>query len=165
IMGNVAQGGNGLGQYYTAAKQGGSGYGGGMFNLNGTVVLFNCMIISNSPIAGMNNLLNGIVFSNTPTGAADGGALYNLAFGNRIEDGSLSVADVTLSNTVIAASLGGTNDLANNVINGNQVNVATVTFLGGNLVTSQTNISTATSTGPSPSQPALVPATPGLSTN
>jgi hypothetical protein len=138
LSGNVAQGGNsgGVGAPPAYAANGGSGQGGGVFNLNGAVILNGCTLASNSAIPGTN------VWTDT-----DGGAFYNLALGNRIEDGTASVATVTLINTILANSRISTNDLVNNQVNGRQANTATVVYYGPNLVMGRADLSGATSIG------------------
>jgi hypothetical protein len=144
ITGNTAAGGL-AGYYYVSSQefsgQGGSGYGGGIFNLNGSVNLVNCTVVSNSTIPGFDNP------TNPPSGSADGGAIYSLAYGNRIEDGTESVASVTLANCILAGTITGTNDLVGNQVMGLQTNTSTITFLGKNLVMVKTNLSVATLQG------------------
>jgi alpha-tubulin suppressor-like RCC1 family protein len=153
LCGNVAQGGNGGSKGYTPppppySGRGGSGYGGSVFNLNGSVILCCCTVASNSTIPGWTRVYTGDTgYTNMWTGAADGGAVYNLAFGNKIEDGTASTATVTLLNTILANSIVGTNDLVNNKVDGNQTNTATVNFSGCNLVKNRVNLSGATSIG------------------
>ena len=132
----------------------GSGYGGGIFNLNGTVILDGCTLSSNNVDPG-NFYQTGYGWAASSVWAAsdqaDGGALYNLAFGNRIEDGIVSTATAILVNSVLTNSSTGPlvevlvedieddsfltvtnsytmNDLVNNEVNGNQTNIATVVF-------------------------------------
>jgi hypothetical protein len=142
LTGNSAEGGNGYDggavplRYSSVA---GSGYGGAIFNLNGTVQLGSTLMLSNSVVRGETTTFlmmgpNDFVMTNLPTGGADGGALYNLAFGNRIEDGSSSVATVSLTNSLFSGSIGGLNDLVNNAINGSQTNAANITYAANNLV-------------------------------
>ena len=144
---NVAQGGVGLDKFGESLQIGGtagSGYGGGIFNLNGTAAFNSCTIASNSTIPGITYLPFYYV-TNIPTGSADGGAIYNLAYGNRIEDGSASLAQVTLLNTILADSIGAAHDLVNNDVNGSQTNTALVKFCSLNLVMSCTNRGAASS--------------------
>ncbi|MDB6067831.1 MAG: hypothetical protein JWR26_4039 [Pedosphaera sp.] len=156
VTGNTAQGGNGVSNYgeplfipYTGL--GGSGYGGGIFNLNGALTLSSCTVASNTTSPGSTltwfHSTNGNVPTNDPTGSADGGAVYNLAYGNKIEDGSASIATVTLFNTILAASEGGSNNLVNNEVNGSHTNTATVIFSAKNLVTSHVDLSGGTCVG------------------
>jgi hypothetical protein len=140
--GSDAPGSGGLG-YDSLA--GGSGYGGGLFNLNGTVILDNCTVSSNIVDRGyFFSSGSWVSMTGGVTSDADGGALYNLAFGNKIEDGTVSIATVTMINTVLTNSIANpllipdwpatiTNavipsDLVNNEVDGNQANIATVIF-------------------------------------
>jgi hypothetical protein len=157
VEANVAQGGDShaienFGMYGTP---GGSGYGGGVFNLNGTVVFDGCTLSSNISNAGYfyawvgeNSYVWVSTYDTVGVTEADGGAFYNLAFGNKIEDGSASSATVTMVNTVLTNSSMGPsviplytngsyllltntfplNDLVNSEVDGNQTNTATVIF-------------------------------------
>jgi hypothetical protein len=155
LTANVAQGGNGFdaeGMSILYGGVGGSGYGGAIFNLNGAVSLNGSTIVSNYTIPGGTTTWdydsqNNPVLTTLPTGGANGGALYNLAYGNKIEDGSASIATVCLTNTLLADSIGSVNDLANNEINGNQTNTATVSFCTNNLVMTSSNLHSATCSG------------------
>lgn len=143
ITANTAHGGD-SDSYFNAPlpyTPGGSGYGGGVFNLNGTVIIEGCMLSSNFSIPGYCYSLETNLAA---AGDADGGALYNLAFGNKIEDGTASSATVMLDNTVLTNSSTGPivivtngvlvtntltlNDLVNNEVDGIQTNTATVIF-------------------------------------
>jgi hypothetical protein len=134
LSANHAQGGNGY-----SDGGGGSGYGGAIFNLNGVIALNSCTIASNSTASGHSYYQS--------SGGSEGGGLYNLAYGNKIEDGSVSVAVVTLVNTILAGSNDSTNDLVNHRINGVHTNTATVVFAGNNLVMSRADLAGATSVG------------------
>jgi hypothetical protein len=101
LTANTAQGGSS-----SAAGGGGSGYGGGLFNLAGSVVLRDDTLAANTVTGGTNH--NGLF------GAADGGAVYNLAFGNNINTGDPTSATLTLYNSILATSAGGT-DLAGQI--------------------------------------------------
>src|SRR5205823_3354920 len=79
-------------------------------------------------------------------GEANGGAIYNLAFGKTIENGNPSTAIVTLLNTILATSIGGAQDLVNK-LDETPGNVATVFFSGKNLVMSAIDQTGATSIG------------------
>jgi hypothetical protein len=145
---NQAQGGTGCGDTLSTnffGPEGGSGYGGGIFNLNGTMVLDNCTVTSNSCVAGLTIDRSGPTLLGS-SGGADGGAVYNLALGNKIEDGTASTATVTLIDTVLTPSCLAyliiplqegylTNsvpidDLVNNRVDGDHTNTATVIFSG-----------------------------------
>ena len=154
LAANSAQGGNGGSRGSTpslppyGSGYGGSGYGASVFNLNGSVILCCCTVASDSTIPGWTRVYSPDTgYTNMWTGGADGGAIYNLAFGNKIEDGTASTATVTLLNTILANSIVGTNDLVNNKVDGNQANTATMNFSGCNLVMNRVNLSGATSTG------------------
>jgi hypothetical protein len=143
---NTAQGGTG-GSDDTGGS-GGSAFGGGLFNLNGTLTLNFCTVANNTVTRGPKGGNHG------SDGSADGGAVYNLAFGNKIEDGTASTAIVTLSNTILATTSGGTNDLVNDKRDstttpaiGTHVNTATVIFSGSNLVMNRTALDGTSSTG------------------
>jgi hypothetical protein len=142
---NTAQGGNG-GNGGALGARGGSGLGGAIFNLNGAVHLTNSTIAANTVIAGT----GGTGSTAGSSGQADGGALYNLAFGNVIEDGSASTATSVLANTILALT-SGANDLVTDKRDGSDVNTATVTFVGANLVMAGAAINAATFAG-SPSE-------------
>jgi hypothetical protein len=74
-------------------------------------------------------------------GNADGGAVYNLAFGNNITTGGAVSAAATITDSILSNSTGGV-DLVNNVFNGStNGNSATVNLNGPNLVMSLNNIS------------------------
>jgi hypothetical protein len=152
ITANTAQGGDSDAYGgYSEMPGGGSGYGGGLFNLNGTVTLVCCTLSSNIVVGGFDVTEygeHGEYLGQVTGGDADGGALYNLAFGNKIEDGTVSIATVTLVNTILTNSIAGPlvsvlytndsselitnvvvpNDLVNNEVNGNQTNIATIIF-------------------------------------
>ena len=156
LTGNAAQGGDGFDaqgfSIFFGSGVGGSGYGGAIFNLNGAVSLNSSTIISNYVIPGATTTFtfdsqDNPVLTDVPTGGANGGALYNLAYGNKIEDGSASIATVCLDNSLLAGSIGGTGDLANNEIDGSQTNTATVTYCTNNLVMTSANLHTAICNG------------------
>jgi hypothetical protein len=155
LTANSAQGGNGFdaqGISIFFGGDAGSGYGGAIFNLNGAVSLVGSTIVSNFTIPGATatfvpDLMNDPVVTYVVTGGANGGALYNLAYGNKIEDGSASIATVCLTNSILADSIGSTSDLANNEIDGNQSNIATVTFCTNNLVMASCNLHNSTCAG------------------
>ncbi len=103
LTGNTAQGGSGF--------SGGNGIGGAVFNLDGSVTFNNDTLAANTVAGGQAN--------GGSNGLADGGAVYNLAFGNVIQTGSATNATLTLNNSILSNSSGGT-DLAANVVNGQQ---------------------------------------------
>jgi hypothetical protein len=118
LSGNSAIGGSGGGP-----GGGGSGFGGAIFNLNGGVTITLSTIAGNTVVAG----------SGGTSGSANGDALYNLAYGNNIQDGSASSATVTLVNSILAGS-GAAADLVNNSVNGANTNSATVTATAPNII-------------------------------
>ncbi len=158
LTANAAQGGDGFdAQGFSIAfgsGVGGSGYGGAVFNLNGAVSLNGSTIVSNYVIPGATATFtfdseDNPVLTDVPTGGANGGGLYNLAYGNKIEDGSASIATVCLTNTLLADSFGTTSDLANNEIDGNHTNIATISFSTNDLVMTSGNLHNATCNGAS----------------
>jgi hypothetical protein len=102
---------------------GGSGYGGAIFNLDGQLSLTFGTIADNTVSAGAGN----------PGGNADGGAVYNLAFGNNINTADAMTATATITDSILSNSTGGV-DLVNNIVNGSLPNTATLTLNGPNLV-------------------------------
>jgi hypothetical protein len=120
LTANLAQGGTG--------GNNGSGLGGSVFNLNGTVTITSSTLAAN-------------------TVSTDGGAVYNLAYGNNISTGGGSIALVTISNSILSNSSGTSKDLINNKVDGASGNTATVTFSGANLVVTNASINGATLVG------------------
>ncbi len=114
LAANAARGGRGI------DSGNGSGFGGAIFNLNGSLNLLDSTLDANTVAAGTGNFGIG--------GSTDGGALYSLGL-NGTGVGSASGAQLTVDNSILANSAGGTNDLVNN-------NTASVTtsnnFVGGN---------------------------------
>src|SRR5439155_3627539 len=129
LHGNSASGGGTAG-----SAGGGSGFGGGVFNLNGVVTVTESTIAGNTVAAGTG--------SGNP-GSADGGAIYNLAFGNTIQDGTASTATLTLVNSLVASTA--SHDLVNEANHSregasNTGNSATVTATAPNIVLSRTDV-------------------------
>jgi hypothetical protein len=126
---NTAQGGNGgSGSPPDRNGDGGSGYGGAVFNLDGQVTLTNDTLDANNVVGGSGGSGGLIGFgglSGNP-GDSDGGAVYNLAFGNDIRTGNPVTATLILNNSILADSNGSSNDLVANVVNGKGSNAATV---------------------------------------
>jgi hypothetical protein len=110
LTNNSARGGSSL-----SDGQGGSGYGGALFNLDGQVSLTNDTLASNSVASGTGNASN----------QADGGAVYNLAYGNNIDTGSPVTDSLILNNNILAKSSGG-NDLSSALVNGAGINTTTI---------------------------------------
>jgi hypothetical protein len=147
ITANTAQGGNGgngggKGQSGTP----GSGVGGGLFNLNGTVTLTNDTLAANTVASGSAG--TGLA-PYAPQVAADGGAVYNLAFGRSFTGASVT-ASVTLVNSILSGSVGG-NDLVNNRYDDSRTpggtNTATVNVTVTNLVRSSAALNGTAITG------------------
>jgi hypothetical protein len=94
LTGNTAKGGPGF--------QGGGGLGGALFSLDGDVTLIYTTDDANTVVAGTSSGLGA------PAVSADGGAAYNLAFGNDIENGGKKKtapgAALTLVNSILADS-------------------------------------------------------------
>src|SRR5262249_32175827 len=97
-----------------------------VFNLNGTVRL------TQSTLAG-NTVQGGPGSGAAQPGQALGGAAFNLAYGNKIEDSSASTASLTLRNSILADSTRGV-DLFNLALDGLHPNTATADVGGQNLV-------------------------------
>jgi hypothetical protein len=116
LSGNSAQGGNGSGQ-----AGGGSGYGGAIFNLDGNATLTYTTIANNSVSHGANGV------NPARDGNADGGGVYNLAYGNTL-GGKGNTAILTLNNSVIGQNenYGLSHDLVNDAENGKNTNTALV---------------------------------------
>ncbi|MBS1807940.1 MAG: hypothetical protein JST84_07095, partial [Acidobacteria bacterium] len=151
LTGNTAQGGNGSSSTQVGnggGGSGGSGFGGAIFNLNGTVTVTNSTLAGNTVTAGA----AGTGVQNGNPGSADGGAVYNLAYGNGFTGGA-TAATVTISNSILATTSGGTNDLVNdkrdkntNPAIGSNTNTATVIFNNNNLVMARTDLNSTTTT-------------------
>jgi hypothetical protein len=118
LTGNTAQGGNGFGGINGT---GGAGYGGALFNLDGVMDLTYATVAENTANGGSGSFNIGF---------PDGGAVYNLAFGNDPVTGNPQTATLTLTNGILAQSnstVGFTiNDLISNATNGLGVNTAQV---------------------------------------
>ncbi|MFN8357658.1 MAG: choice-of-anchor Q domain-containing protein [Spirosomataceae bacterium] len=143
---NAAGGRGGDVNFSLGGGNGGSGFGGAIFNLNGAVSLTSTTLAANTVTPGPGGQGPSVGYSGA-NGQADGGALYNLSYGNKIEDGTASMATVTISNSILATTSGGTNDLVNNRINGTNTNTATITFSNNNLVMAKSSIGGATEVG------------------
>jgi hypothetical protein len=110
LTGNTAQGG---GAPDLVGTYGGSGYGAALFNLDGAVTLNDDTLAGNTVLGASG-------------GNADGGAVYNLAFGNLIQTGAATSATLVLNNNILSNTMRGT-DLAANAIDGNGTNTAAIT--------------------------------------
>jgi hypothetical protein len=102
LTGNTAQGGEG-----SLAGYGGSGYGGALFNLDGSVTLNDVTVAANNVGGGHS--------SEGDDGQADGGAVYNLAYGDNITSGGAVGATLTLYNSILSDTTGG-HDLFSQVV-------------------------------------------------
>jgi hypothetical protein len=109
LTANTAQGGSCV----QCPQNGGSVYGGAIFNLDGDVILKNATLARNTVTAGAG-------------GRADGGAIFNLAYGHHIVTGGPVRATLRLINSILAATTGGS-DLASNGINGRGPDTASIT--------------------------------------
>jgi hypothetical protein len=109
LSGNTAQGGSG--------GNGGDGYGGALFNLDGSVTVEDAILAANNVAAGAGH--------GGSAGVSDGGAVYNLADGNNLNTGGDASASLTLFNSILSNSSGGS-DLAGQMIAGAHINSASV---------------------------------------
>ena len=166
LTNNTAQGGAGGSTYDidTAGGGGGSGLGGAIFNLDGTVSLTFATIADNS-VGGGNGGSGGGGFDggNGANGSVDGGAIYNLAYGNNVYTGGPVTASVTLIDSILSGTSGGTNDLVSQEVDGananNTGNTASVTATGPNIVVASNNAGQGTLGTSTLSLTGLVPAT------
>lgn len=116
----------------------GSGLGAAIFNLNGNVTIAYSTLANNTVSGSKGGALSG--------GPGDG-TVYSLAYGNTIENGTASLAALTITNSIISGTVGsngaGNNDVVNNVVAGahpsNTGNVATLTWAGNNIVGARQN--------------------------
>lgn len=135
LTANIAQGGSAA-----AGGNGGTGAGGAIFNLDGTVTLTNDTVVGNSA----RNAATGLSFS-------EGAGVYQAAFGNDIDTGNPVAANLVLNNNILALNTVATGgqDLVSQVFNGTGTNTATVSgshnliMVGGAGVPSGIIVSTA----------------------
>jgi hypothetical protein len=158
LAGNTAQGGSGsdgkdfgIG-HFSVGGDGGSGLGGALFNLDGQVNIWNSTLAGNNVVAGSAGSLHNPGFP----GSAEGGAVYNLAYGNNLSTGGPVSSSLSVSSSILANSAGGP-DLTNNVVNGKGVNTATLTATDHNLIESRTIRAGTFSGTPLTADPALSP--------
>jgi hypothetical protein len=111
LNGNGAQGGAGGAGEANNPGGSGSGYGGAIFNLDGNISLYDDTVDGNNVFAGPSNALSPVP---PPPGKADGGEVYNLAFGNNIPTGTFTTAKIALYNSILANANAGA-DLASDV--------------------------------------------------
>jgi hypothetical protein len=138
--GNGAKG--GAGQCSTCI---GSALGAVLFNLNGTVT------IDFSTLAG--NTLSGNNAQADSKGPEDG-TVYSIAYGNKIEDGTVSSATLTIHNSIIRgtqADGGAHSDVSANLVNGANTNTSALIYAGYNFVGQSYGVPGVTQTGTSPS--------------
>lgn len=122
----------------------GSGLGAAIFNLNGAVT------VEFSTLAG--NFLRNSNGRPNNSGPEDA-TVYSLAYGNNLLDGSLSMASLTLRNSIIRgthADGGSGNDVLVNVVDGAHTNAASVVYAGKNFVPFSTKLGNVTQTGSAP---------------
>jgi hypothetical protein len=127
LTGNTAHGGDSL-VHVDAQGNGGSGFGAAVFNLNGSVLLRDATLARNTVIAG----------TGATNGQADGGAVFNLAYGNDIVNGGSVQANTTILDSILSNTTGGV-DLVNVLgeeptVEADIPNTATVTLSGPNVV-------------------------------
>jgi hypothetical protein len=127
LTGNIAQGGNtGHGDLDSPS---GSGYGGALFNLDGTASLVN------DTLAG-NYASSGSLSSPGTLGSKSGAAIYNLAFGDDIIASGHSVAATLALYNSILTDENGTVALASNAVtgssNGFEIGTGKATVEGNN---------------------------------
>jgi hypothetical protein len=119
--GNAARGG--------AGSTPGSGLGAVLFNLDGTVTIDFSTLAGNS-LSGDNGTAD--------SGGPEDGAVYSIAFGNKIQDGTASsAASLTIHNSIVYGTLadgGLMNDVSVNVVNGANSNTSTIAYTGKNFV-------------------------------
>jgi hypothetical protein len=138
-VGNRAGGGSGLGDNA-------SGLGAVLFNLNGNVTIDFSTLAGNF-VSGNNSLAGNI--------GPEDASVYSLAYGNKIQDGSKSIASLTINNSIIHGTHsdgGAGNDILVNVVDGAQTNSSSVAYRGKNFVQFSTNLGNVTQTGSSPTQ-------------
>ncbi len=142
---NVAQGGSG-GGLAVDGGDGGSAFGGAVFNPNGQVTLTHCTVAFNTVVAG----IAGVGATTTgAVGAADGGALYTLAFGHAIRTGARSTANAVLRNSILARSHDGTGAAVADLVNDQRQDAlaSTADVSLNNLVMAQLSLNGSTTTG------------------
>src|SRR5262249_37062953 len=137
---NVARGGSG-----SVETGGGSGLGGVLFNLNGTVTIDFSTLAGNS-LAGNNGRAD--------SGGPEDGTVYSLSYGNKIQDGTASPASLTINNSIVHSTQtdgGRQSDVSVNVLDGNNTNTSSVIYAGKNFIGQSYTVSGVTQTGTSPS--------------
>ena len=113
LTANTAQGGGSSTSGDGGPGTGGSGFGGAIFNLDGTASITFSTLVANTVTAGVGS----------SNGSADGGAIYNLAYGSNYDTGAAVSASATISDSFLANTTSGTvgaspNDLVNQEVDG-----------------------------------------------
>jgi len=119
----------------------GSGLGAVLFNLNGYVTIDFSTLVGNT-LAGNNGLGD--------TGGPEDGAVYSLAFRDRIGDGGKNAPTLTIHNSIVHgthADGGGHNDVSVNLVNGAQANSSSLSYTGTNFVGQAYAVAGVTQTG------------------
>ena len=138
FSGNTSRGGNGGNGEVNAVGaigyggNGGSALGGSVFNLNGTAAVTNSTFAGNTLEAGSGGRAAGGVGVTAASGTARGGAIYNLSHGDATGIAEAN-ATLTLVNTILADSTGGSSDLVNQQL---ATSVASVSAIVPNIVES-----------------------------
>jgi hypothetical protein len=139
--GNTASGGS----WYFPPACNASGLGAVLFNLNGSVT------IDFSTLAG--NFLSGNN-ARADNGGPEDGTVYSLAYGNKIEDGTVSSATLTIHNSIVhgtQANGGLHSDVSVNVVDGANTNSSSLIYAGKNFIGQSYTVTGVTQTGTSPS--------------
>ncbi len=142
LSANQARGGSVYDDQVGTPSRPGSGLGGAIFNLNGSLALDFCTLAGNS-VAGSNA-------ASESSGPGNGSALYSLASGNKIEDGSASFASVSLSNSIVYGNSGAMHALVAHRRSGASLNDSGVQYVGANIVSAHVELNGASSSGPQP---------------
>ena len=108
---------NGANGGTSTGGEGGSGFGGAVFNLDGQATLAYDTLALNE--------VDGVNIIGDPLLGADGGAVYNLAYGNDIPTNNPVTATITLVNSILATSVIG-NDLVSKAMNSQGTNTAVI---------------------------------------
>ncbi|MBX7219709.1 MAG: glycoside hydrolase [Blastocatellia bacterium] len=116
IANNTATGGAAPG----SGASGGGGFGAALHNLNGRIDMTSCTISGNTNVNGTGG---------TPPTLANSGAVYNHAFGNRVDTGGTTTALIVITSSIIANTTGGV-DIAANRGGGAGTNTSTIQFVG-----------------------------------
>jgi hypothetical protein len=148
LTGDSAHGGDG----YT----GGEGDGGAIFNLDGTLNVTLSTLANNTVTAG-----GGQTDGGGSNGSADGGGIYNLAYGNNYATGGAVSAAATIDDSILSGTVGGPHDLVSAEIDGANANSASVSGTTPNIIGSLEHSSGLNGTS-SVSLPGLIQSDPKL---